>query len=155
MVFVTAYEALGLAGLEHSLESTGAKAIFVDHHLCQKVTSAMTNRALPRVEAIVYNDQPSGTCDSGAAWIRGLFELKKTRPGLQILSFSQLCQVGRSKMSEPVQPDREDLCAIYYTSGSTGIPKGVPVKHKAAVAAGKSPPDSPRYLIFPLEYHER
>ncbi|KXH43236.1 long-chain-fatty-acid-CoA ligase [Colletotrichum nymphaeae SA-01] len=130
-----AYEALGLAGLEHSLESTGAKAIFVDHHLCQKVTSAMTNRALPRVEAIVYNDQPSGTCDSGAAWIRGLFELKKTRPGLQILSFSQLCQVGRSKMSEPVQPDREDLCAIYYTSGSTGIPKGVPVKHKAAVAA--------------------
>ncbi|KAK1637104.1 long-chain-fatty-acid-CoA ligase-like protein [Colletotrichum phormii] len=135
MVFVTAYEALGLAGLEHSLESTGAKAIFVDHHLCPKVTSALTTKALPRVEVIVYNDQPVDTRESGAEWINGLLELKKTRPGLQVLSFSKLCVAGRSKMSEPVPPRREDLCAIYYTSGSTGIPKGVPVKHKAIVAA--------------------
>ena len=38
-------------------------------------------------------------------------------------------------MVDPVPPAPEDLCCIMYTSGSTGPPKGVPLKHKAVLAA--------------------
>ncbi|KAF6815010.1 long-chain-fatty-acid-CoA ligase [Colletotrichum plurivorum] len=135
LVFVTAYEALGPTGLEHSLESTGAKAIFVDRHLCEKVTSVLTSKALPNVGLVVYNDQQDGVGPAEREWTAGLFKLSDTRPGLRVVGFGELLETGRQGAVEPSPPVPEDLCAIYYTSGSTGVPKGVPLKHKAVTAA--------------------
>ncbi|PNY20704.1 Long-chain-fatty-acid-CoA ligase 1 [Tolypocladium capitatum] len=134
IVFVTAYEALGLAGLEHSLESTGAKAIFVDRSLSAKVKSVLTTKA-PEVQAVFFNEPPAGALATDSRWRDDLLELKQLRPQLNVLSFTELLEAGRRQPIEPVPPGREDLCAIYYTSGSTGIPKGVLVKQKAVVAA--------------------
>ncbi|KAF6786561.1 long-chain-fatty-acid-CoA ligase [Colletotrichum sojae] len=134
LVFVTAYEALGPAGLEHSLESTGAKAIFVDRHLCEKVTSVLNSKALPNVGLVVYNDHTAVTTTTNE-WTDCLFKLKDTRPGLRVVGFGELLETGRQGAVNPWPPTPEDLCAIYYTSGSTGVPKGVPVKHKAVTAS--------------------
>lgn len=50
-------------------------------------------------------------------------------------SFEELRHLGEKNPVDPVHPSPEDLCCIMYTSGSTDVPKGVPIKHKAVIAA--------------------
>ncbi|MCJ1391685.1 long-chain fatty acid-CoA ligase [Xylographa bjoerkii] len=108
MAFVTAYEALGAAGLTISLLATGAKAIFLDPYLLSTLVIALKSTPPPDVQIVVYNI---------------------------IMSFEELRSLGEEHPVAPEPPGPEDLCAIFYTSGSTGLPKGVPVKHSAVVAA--------------------
>ena len=62
-------------------------------------------------------------------------KVKSTNPDLTVISFDELIKSGEDKPVEPVPPSPDDLCYIMYTSGSTGPPKGVMIKHKAIVAS--------------------
>ena len=43
-------------------------------------------------------------------------------------------QQGKQNPCEPNPPNPEDLAFIMYTSGTTGMPKGVPLKHSNVIA---------------------
>lgn len=109
-----------------SLAQTHAKAIFVDPDLLSKVTKVLDKA--PDVRFVIYNDQQS---------IRqaDLDAFKTSQPQITILSFSELQNLGATNPVAPVPPGPGDLCCIMYTSGTTGTPKGVPLKHKNIVAA--------------------
>lgn len=127
MPIVTAYDTLGEDGLKHSLVATKAKAIFLDPHLLPTLIKPL-NEATD-IKYVIWNSQNEVKQEN-------IDKLKKAHERLEILSFEELRQLGESNPVDPVPPAPEDLCCIMYTSGSTGPPKGVPLKHKAVIGAG-------------------
>ncbi|KAF8857891.1 acetyl-CoA synthetase-like protein [Acephala macrosclerotiorum] len=126
MPIVTSYATLGIAGLEHSLVQTKAKAIFVDADLLSKLEQALTGA--PDLKLVIYNDEneiKQGDVDS----------IRKLYPNLSILSFAGFLENGLVEPVDLVPPKPDDLCCIMYTSGTTGTPKGVPLTHRNVVAA--------------------
>jgi long-chain acyl-CoA synthetase len=123
---VTSYATLGEEGLTTSLTQTSAKAIFIDPDLLSKLTIPL--QSAPAIKFIIYNDQhPISQTE--------VKKLQATTPNLTILPLSEVEDLGKQNPVEPVPPHPEDLCCIMYTSGTTGAPKGVPLKHRNLVAA--------------------
>ncbi|KAI9720183.1 MAG: hypothetical protein M1812_003001 [Candelaria pacifica] len=126
MPMVTAYDTLGEEGLKHSLIQTYAKAIYLDPHLLTTLINPL--KEAKEVKYVIYNDSQEVKQEN-------IDKLKAAHDHLTILSFEELRKLGQENPVEPVPPSPEDLCCIMYTSGSTGPPKGVPLRHKAVVAA--------------------
>jgi long-chain acyl-CoA synthetase len=127
MPIVTAYDTLGEEGLKHSLVATKAKAIFLDPHLLPTLINPL--KEATEIKYVIWNSQNDIKQDN-------IDKLLKAHPHLTIVSFEELRKMGEENPVDMVRPSPEDLCCIMYTSGSTGPPKGVPLKHKAVVAAG-------------------
>ena len=126
---VTAYDTLGEEGLKHSLLATKAKAIFLDPHLLPTLINPL--KEAKDIKYVIWNSQNDVKQDN-------IDKLLNTHPHITIHSFEELRKLGEENPVDLVPPSPEDLCCIMYTSGSTGPPKGVPIKHKAVVAAGTS-----------------
>jgi len=129
MPIVTAYDTLGEEGLKHSLVATKAKAIFLDPHLLPTLINPL--KEAKEIKYVIWNSQNDVKQDN-------IDTLKKAHDHLTIMSFEELRMLGEKNPVDPVPPTAEDLCCIMYTSGSTGPPKGVPLKHKAVVGASES-----------------
>ena len=133
MPIVTAYDTLGEEGLKHSLQQTHAKAIFLDPQLLTKLIAPLNQNEDGKItiQHVIYNSQSKVKQDD-------IKKLQEAHPHLSIQSFDDLVKNGEANPVDPVPPKPEDLCCIMYTSGSTGAPKGVLLKHKNVVAASES-----------------
>ena len=127
---VTAYDTLGEAGVEYTIQATKAKAIYTDPHLLSTITNSMKH--IKEVEVVIYNSQSHNKLKQ-----EDIDSLKAARDNLTIVSIEELLQLGADNPVEPVPPSASDIACIMFTSGSTGPPKGVPLAHSAVVAAGK------------------
>ncbi len=126
MPIATAYDTLGEEGLKHSLVQTKAKAIFCDPHLLKTLVKPL--KEAREIKFVVYNSD-------GEVKEENINKLKSTYDYLTILSFEELRKIGENNPVDPVPPAADDLCCIMYTSGSTGPPKGVLMKHSAVIAS--------------------
>jgi long-chain acyl-CoA synthetase len=126
MPIVTAYETLGEEGLRESILATKARAVFTDVRLLKTLGKCLSGSS---VDFVIYNDDRVLDNKDVDAFI-------KANPALRVVSFDELRALGKESPCTPVTPSRDDLCCIMYTSGTTGKPKGVSLKHKNIVAAG-------------------
>ena len=133
----TAYDTLGEDGLKHSLIQTKSKAIYCNPGLLKSLVNPL--HEAKDLQVVIYNTDDEVKQED-------LQKLTLTHSHLTVVSFDELRKVGEENPVEPVPPKPDDLCCIMYTSGSTGPPKGVPIKHKAVLAASGF---DPRYLGLP------
>lgn len=128
MPIVTAYDTLGEEGLTHSLEATKAKLMFLDAHLLKTLIRPL--QKAKHLKVVVYDNAEDSTDND-------LQALKKAHPELKVISFEELRQIGKDNPFAPTPPKSEDVCCVMYTSGSTGSPKGVPIKHRSIVGSSE------------------
>ncbi|KAL2060881.1 hypothetical protein VTL71DRAFT_8933 [Oculimacula yallundae] len=126
MPIVTSYATLGEEGLETSLLQSHAKVIFVDPDLLSKLIKPLAKTK--DLKWLIYNDQH----EVNDADIQALHSANSN---VKIMSLEDLRILGERNPYEPVPPHPEDLCCLMYTSGTTGSPKGVPLKHRNIVAS--------------------
>lgn len=128
MTIVTAYDTLGESGVEHSLLQSKPKAIFVDPHLLKTVSIPL--KKAYSVEVLIYNDASNQPVPQSQ-----IDDFKSSHPDLTVVSYEQLRALGEENLVDPVPPDAEETYCIMYTSGTSGVPKGVPVTHGGFVSA--------------------
>ena len=128
ITIATAYDTLGEAGLTHSLNEPDAVGIFTNAELLPTLLKVLPNT--PSVKYVIYD---------GEAKPALLEQLRAIRPEqTRVFSIPELRELGKDKPVEPLgarRPTPETMACIMYTSGSTGNPKGVMIKHSNLVAS--------------------
>lgn len=134
---VTAYDTLGEKGLTHSIVQTETKVVFTDNALLENLIKPLQKAT--SVKYIIHGEplDPNDKRQDGELYSqakKAYDEIQKMRPDIQILSLADVLALGEAK-DVPVHPPKpSDLSCIMYTSGSTGDPKGVVLKHENIVA---------------------
>lgn len=126
LTIVTAYDTLGLEGLQSSLKQTKSKAVFLDAGLLPILIKALSEA--PTVEHVILNNEAKVNPEE-------LEKLKAQFPNIHVIELDELKTLGEKNPAEHVVPEPEDLACVMYTSGTSGTPKGVTIKHKAVVAS--------------------
>lgn len=126
LTIVTAYDTLGLEGLRSSLKQTKSKAIFLDSSLLSTLSEALKDA--PTIDYVILNNESKPKQDE-------LNRLMSDYPNIRVILYEDLKKLGVENPTEHFKPEAEDLACVMYTSGSSGTPKGVTIKHKAVVAS--------------------
>jgi len=131
---VTLYTNLGEEAIIHGLNETEVDTVITSHELLPKFRSILAHTT--HVKKIIYFENAINKTDTSGF-----------REDVKILSFWDVVALGKKSTNnnmddeidtEPVRPKPESPCIIMYTSGSTGVPKGVIVTHQNLLKAVNS-----------------
>jgi long-chain acyl-CoA synthetase len=125
----------------YQLEDAEARAILVQRELLPLLQRVLSQKSFPHLQHIIVTGQ----------------DAPENMPGA--IPFGKLLRESSPKRPEPVEIDGNDLLALPYSSGTTGLPKGTMLSHRNLAtnhlqfltAAGITSSDTT--LIFLPLYH--
>ncbi|KAG0470979.1 hypothetical protein HPP92_015525 [Vanilla planifolia] len=120
---VTIYASLGEEALCHSLNETEVTTVICGQKEIRKLSEI--SRRLDTVKRIVWINEEGISNDvslvqNASPWI--------------VNSFAEVEKLGKENLLEADMPLSTDIAVIMYTSGSTGLPKGVMMSHGNVLA---------------------
>ena len=101
--------------------------LFTNAELLPVVAKVIKNT--PSIRLVVYDGQATEDV---------LAKITGAREGVTVLSLDVLRETGRAEPPEAAEsrtPSGDDVACIMYTSGTTGPPKGVVIKHSHLIAS--------------------
>ncbi|XP_044752999.1 long-chain-fatty-acid--CoA ligase 4 isoform X3 [Coccinella septempunctata] len=126
---VTIYATLGDEAIAHGINETEVTTVITSHDLMPKFKNILSQT--PKVTTLIYMED----------------QLRKLDPtgykeGVQVINFQEVIEKGSKSSIAENPPTAEDTAIIMYTSGSTGVPKGVILLHKNLITTLKAFCDS-------------
>jgi len=122
MQCVPLYDTLGANAVEFILNHSESSVAFASADKLPKLAEALPK--CKGVKTIVYW---GAVAEEALAAVRAV-------DGLKVMSFEELLESGANSPDVSHPPQASDICTIMYTSGTTGDPKGVLIKHSAVIA---------------------
>lgn len=151
LTIVTLYTNLGDSGIVHGVNETEVSTIICSYETYGKVRAVLDQ--LPNVKNIIVMEDLAGKP----------LQVGEVREGVKVVPFKACIELGGDCVGngagtvtqKACPPGPNDLAIIMYTSGSTGVPKGVMLSHHNLVSAMGSlcniadfRPNKDRYIAF-------